>query len=333
MWRNVHHEGGAGTLHWAGWLFGALALMALVAVVLHLGDIEHFLALARSLAPTWLVLAVLLQLGTYASVALAWQRGLQRVGHRLPMRRRLPLALAKLFVDQTVPAGGISGTAFLVTALTRQGVPTPACLAALLANLLGHYAAYLLAALVGVAMLAIAHETHAWMAGVFVLFALVSLAIPLGVLALRRYGRVAPPWLLRFPGIASLLEATGQAPLTLVRQPRVVLGMTVLSATVIALDAGTLWVMLHALGIEIPYSAVFPSFLLAMMVATIGPIPLGLGSFEATCVTSLTVQGVPIEGALTATLLLRGCTTWLPMLPGLVLARRELHPATTMRPR
>ena len=36
---------------------------------------------------------------------------------------------------------------------------------------------------------------------------------------------------------------------------------------------------------------------------------------------------VPLEAALTATLLLRGLTFWLPMVPGLWLTRRELRHA------
>jgi uncharacterized membrane protein YbhN (UPF0104 family) len=51
---------------------------------------------------------------------------------------------------------------------------------------------------------------------------------------------------------------------------------------------------------------------------------MGLGTFEATCVAMLRTLGVPLEAALMATLLLRGFTLWLPMLPGLLLARREL---------
>jgi hypothetical protein len=38
-------------------------------------------------------------------------------------------------------------------------------------------------------------------------------------------------------------------------------------------------------------------------------------------------HGVPIEAALAATLLLRGFTFWLPMLPGLWIARREMRAA------
>ena len=135
--------------------------------------------------------------------------------------------------------------------------------------------------------------------------------------------------MLRLPGVRSLVEATAEAPVRLLRRPKLLLATTALNFAVLALDAGTLWIMLHALGLGMPYSVVFPSFLLAMMVTTVGPIPMGLGSFEAICVAALTLQGVPIEGALTATLLLRGCTTWVPMLPGLFLARREFRAMPT----
>jgi uncharacterized membrane protein YbhN (UPF0104 family) len=52
--------------------------------------------------------------------------------------------------------------------------------------------------------------------------------------------------------------------------------------------------------------------------------PLGLGTFEAASIAMLHVVGIGLEGALTATLLLRACTLWLPMLPGLWCARHVL---------
>jgi glycosyltransferase 2 family protein len=42
----------------------------------------------------------------------------------------------------------------------------------------------------------------------------------------------------------------------------------------------------------------------------------------------LRLFGVPFEAALSATLLFRGFTLWLPLLPGGLLLRRELKPAT-----
>lgn len=312
-------------LRWAGWAVGLLGLAALAGVALHLGEVERFVELLHSLAPAWLLLALMLQGATYFSVAVAWGYALRQAGERRSLGELLPLALAKLFVDQSMPTGGIGGTAFLVAALARRGVPRSACVAALITNLVGHYGAYLLAAIISVSLLSLRHQARPWMLAIAAAFVLVSLAVPLAVLALRRYGRRGPDWLLGLPGVRPLIDATAEASVSLLRRPRLMLTTGALNFAVMALDAGTLWTMLHALGLGRPYGAVFPSFLLAMMVTTVGPIPMGLGSFEATCVAALTLQGVPIEGALTATLLLRGCTTWLPMLPGWILARRELR--------
>lgn len=312
-------------LRLAGWFFGLLALAAVIALAAHVGDVERFLRLLRSLAPGWLLLALLLQAGTYCSTAIAWRLGLRQAGSDLPLRGLLPLALAKLFVDQAIPSGGMSGTGFLVAALTRRRVQGSVCMSVLLVNLVGHFGAYVMAALAAIVVLWLAHTVESWMVGVTTLFVLVSLSIPICALSLHRIGHREPPWLRRIPGVAPLLDAFADAPLTLLRRPRLVMAMTALSIAVVVFDSTTLWVMLHAIGQSVPYRFVFPSFVLAMMVAMLGPIPLGLGTFEATSTASLVLLGVPIEAALTGTLLLRGCTTWLPMVPGMILVRRELQ--------
>jgi len=51
-------------------------------------------------------------------------------------------------------------------------------------------------------------------------------------------------------------------------------------------------------------------------------MPGGLGAFEAASVLTLKVIGVSAPVALAATLLFRGLSFWLPMLPGFWFARR-----------
>jgi Mg2+-importing ATPase len=53
-------------------------------------------------------------------------------------------------------------------------------------------------------------------------------------------------------------------------------------------------------------------------------VPAGLGAFEAASIFTLHAAGIEVPVALAATLLFRGFTFWLPMLPGLWLARQEL---------
>ena len=68
----------------------------------------------------------------------------------------------------------------------------------------------------------------------------------------------------------------------------------------------------------------FCGFAIGAMVAMIAPSPLGLGTYEAGTTGMLALLGVPLEAALSATILLRGFAFWLPMLPGIRIARGEL---------
>ena len=94
-----------------------------------------------------------------------------------------------------------------------------------------------------------------------------------------------------------------------------------LQLAIFALDAATLGLMLRAIATAADAAAVFSSFVVASMVATPAWVPGGLGTFEGTCVAMLHVHGVAIEAALAATLLARRFTFWLPMAPGLTIAR------------
>jgi uncharacterized membrane protein YbhN (UPF0104 family) len=307
------------------WLVGLLLLCGLVVVVLHRSEIEQFARLAREARPVWLWAGVALQVGTYFCVAGAWGVALRRMGRPVSLPSLGWLAVAKLFSDQAMPSGGMSGTAFLVTALKRRGIPNPVCLATLLVSIVSSYAANLLAAAASLLLLWWFHKLQPWIWVVAAIFCVVSVAIPSVALGLRRWGRGGlPRWTRRVPLAGRFLGLLGEAPDDLLRAPAVVGAATAFQLGVILLDAATLWIMLLAVGHPEALGLALPSFFLASMVAMIGPIPLGLGTFEATCVTMLHVGGVPVAAALTATLLFRGLSMWLPMLPGMWLARREL---------
>jgi uncharacterized protein (TIRG00374 family) len=131
----------------------------------------------------------------------------------------------------------------------------------------------------------------------------------------------------RLPGVREVLAALAEAPPKLLHRPRVLAELTMLQAAIFLLDAGTLAAMLLALAAATPADIVLTSFMMASVVATLGWAPGGLGTFDATCIVILHWHGVTIEAAMAATLLLRGFTFWLPMIPGLWLARRELRAA------
>jgi len=308
------------------WFIGLLLLSGLVGAIIHFGEIEHFTQLVRQAAPEWLIVGLILQAATYFSTAAVWHQTLRYAGVKYPMLSLVPLGIAKLFSDQALPSAGMSGTAFFVAVLNRRGISTELCMAALLVSLVTYYTAYLLATLTSIILLWFYHAIHKWIVIVAIPFCIVAVAVPVAALWLRRwYKRSLPPVLMRIPGLTNLLNALGGAPDYLLHNNVLLIKTTLFQEAVFLLDSATLWAMLRAIGQDVSFLAVFPSFVVASIVATLGPIPLGLGTFEATCVAMLKTLGIPFEAALTATLLLRGFTLWLPMLPGLWLARRELH--------
>ena len=307
------------------WLSGGLLLLLLFFVVAHLSEeqaLAHLLAAAK---PLWLFTAVVFQALTYVCAAAVWQRALVKKEARRGTWGLVPLGLAKLFTDQALPSAGVSGTLLVVRALGRRGVPRGVAVAAMLAGLVGFYVAYFLATLAAVVILWRHHEVRGLLLAPIAFLALVVAGLPLALVALR--GRAFPHvigWLERLPGVSGLAETMRDAKLDGIVAPRLVIETTALQLAIFVLDALTLAVTLRAVGQPVELPVVFASFVIASVVATLAFIPGGLGTFEGTCVAMLHLHGVAVEAALAATLLLRGFTFWLPMLPGFALARREL---------
>ena len=316
------------------WLFGLAVLATVILVASRFTEIARFAELARAAEPHWLLVAVALQAMTYLCAAGVWYGVLRRAGVRRSFWSIVPLGLAKLFTDQVLPAGGIGGTLLVLSGLERRGVLKGIGMAALLVGMVAFYAAYLMAVLIALVILYDHRVLNPLMISAAGLFAVVAFGIPVSVLALQYWSRSKwgaglisseSRWLGRVPGFTVLLAAIGQASPALLRDPGSFLWATVLQLGVFVLDSITLWVMLQAIGAGGSPATAAAAFMMASLAATIGPVPLGLGTFEAVCVAVLHVQALSVETALMATLLLRGFTFWLPMIPGLILAHRELR--------
>ncbi|UIJ46327.1 flippase-like domain-containing protein [Sphingomonas cannabina] len=304
------------------WLIALLAIAGLVAAVLHFGELERFAAMLRRAQPLWLVAAAALQAGTYVAVALGWTTVLRRAGSPQPLGRLLPVALVKLFADQAIPGAGMGGNVVLVDRLIALGVPRGAAVAALLVSLIGYYAAYASFAMVMLAVLWLHGHATPLLVGLVTTFLLVALAIPALALWLRARGSAPlPPRLEHIGVVRKLLGIMGEAPKRLVTDRPLILKVAAFNGLVFLADAATLAFCLCALGEPLRAGSSFIALMTASIVATLGPIPMGLGSFEATSTAMLGALGVPVEAAIAGTLLLRGFTLWLPLVPGMVLMR------------
>lgn len=309
----------------AAWLFGLLVLAAVVGTLVHFSELTELGRVVHRLQPIWLVAAVALQATTYVLAATVWQLALARDGHQIRIRALVPMALAMLFANQAFPSGGLSGSAVVMRALERRRLAASTVMGALLVGLVTTYAAYLIAVVLSLVLLRLTHSAHTKLLFMAAAFGLMAVGVPALLVWYRQ--SIAPRFqkrLSRVPGIGPLLAALGRAPANLFNDRPLLIRAVAVQFGEILLDAATLQVVLVAIGVSVAPWKIFGSFVMASAMSRVIPVPLGLGTFEASLVAMLRLVGVPLEPALTATLVFRGFTLWLPMLPGLWFARREL---------
>lgn len=308
------------------WIVAILFLAALAGTVIHLSEVEHFTALLSAAQPGWLLVALALQAGTYASEAAIWRVLLELIGHRQPWSELIRLSIAKLFADQAIPTSGLSGNVLVVEVLAHRGVPSKSTVSALVSGIILYFMAYLLMSILALAILWDYHVLSRLVIISALILAAVALGLPSALFLLEQAG-----WS-RFLGrlaqsraVAFALTAVNDAYPLMRRHPREMGQAILFQSLIFLLDGATLWAMLHATGQTTGLMVPIAAFMVGSITASLGPFPLGLGGFEAACTSMLKLLGVPLEAAFTSTLLLRGFTLWLPMLPGLWLARREMR--------
>jgi glycosyltransferase 2 family protein len=314
----------------AAWLFGAVVLAGLVTFIMHFGAIEIFVAKLRGANPLWLAAALSCQLAPYLSAAAVWFRVLKGAGSPLPFLSLLRLAFVELFANQAVPTGGLSGSLMVVRGLIRRGIASAVAVTALLIAALSYYAAYFMVGLLAFVLLWHSGDLNAAWRALSIAFAIVVTALGMALLLISRSrDDLIPDAIQHWRPFAQLARMLSQVRVDMLRDPRLILETVALESGIFLLDAATLWCTGRAVGLNVDVGSTFMSFTLASVVATLSPIPLGLRSFEGTCTGLLHLMGGGLEASLAATLILRGLTLWLPMLPGLIMLRREaIKPAT-----
>lgn len=313
---------------WRGWLLGALLVGGLIIAVLHWGEVKNFAKLISTAKPIWLLIAAALQIATYFGLSAQWWLTLQRGKTPRPHGELFRLTFAKHFADQVVPTGGVSGNVLVVDNLVKDDVPRGNAVAALLLQIIAYYFSYALGALWVLVDLWWKSRMSWLLAGAVLIFLVLAMGMPALILWLHRRGQGKLPKVVRKCRKArDFFKLVGEAPGKLIRNPHLIAWLTVLNLIVFIADAATMQACLLALGIHAPLSAGYVAFMMASIAVILGPVPMGLGSFEAVSVAMLRLFGVPFEAAISATLLFRGFTLWLPLIPGGLLLRSEMKPA------
>ncbi len=301
-------------------------LGAVILVAARWTEQREFALLLRRAAPEYLLLAALLQAATYLAQSAVWEVVLVRARARTPLWELYTMSFAKLFIDQALPSAGISGSVLVVRGLQRRGVERGPALACVVVETITNYTSLILALVLALAVAGWLGKAQAPVWVVSAVFITLASALIVALMRLSR-GKPArlPRTLSRLPGLQTLIRALTEAPPELAHRPRVLAEATGFNFIIHVLDAATLWALLRSLGVDAAPAGVFSALTVSTVARTLSIIPAGLGLFEAAAIGALNLIGVPLAAAISATILFRGFSFFIPLVPGLLLSRGELR--------
>ena len=167
---------------------GLAVLVAGALVVAHRSEGEELARLVAHVHPAWLLLGLLLQAGTCLVEARIWQRIIVRAGISRPLWSYMGLSLAKLFMDQVVPSGGMSGTLLVVRALDRRGIPRGTSMASVVVDLVSYYGAYVAALVIALVVVWLHGSLTLYIILPAAIFARIAAGIPVVLVLMSRGG-------------------------------------------------------------------------------------------------------------------------------------------------
>jgi uncharacterized protein (TIRG00374 family) len=280
----------------------------------------------REAQPSWLLLALALEIFGFFCASQVYYRILRSLGYDFGQLRLWGTGLVTIILSQSVPAGGVASYAFLVQNFRRRGVPPGH--ATLVASLeaLSYAGAMLL--LFGFSLgylvirtgLAAAEDARTSLIAAGVAVAVISGAVFL----LTREQETLTYWLLALKNsVARLLRrnwsdapihklvdelARGRALIAARRGELALLVLIQLAALVV--HSLAMLVVLHSLGVTTSLFVVMTAFGIALITSTFNVLPGGGGTVEAVLVLSLTQLGVG-EQAYVAAVIFRMLNFWL----------------------
>ncbi|MGN6243023.1 MAG: flippase-like domain-containing protein [Motilibacteraceae bacterium] len=298
-------------LSWRSLLTGIAGGVAAYVLLSQLGSVD-LRGLVTRADPGWIAVGLGLSVVTYVGAAV----GLAAYApERLPLALTSWVQLASSFASFVTPPT-VGQTAVNVRYLQRRQVPAAVAVASVaLRELTAFVSTVLLLVLCAAATgstegarLLPSRRTLLVVAALAVIVA-AALAVP----PLRRWAwrRVRPTAAQVLPRLLDVLQ-----------QPvRLVLGLV----GTLVLTLGYVFCLvacLHAFGASAPVTAVAVAYLAGSAVGSAAPTPGGLGAVEAAVAAGLTAVGVDGGLAVSAVLLFRLLTFWLPVLPGWLAFRR-----------
>lgn len=314
---------------WAYLLSGMLLAVLLAVVIRNWAHIQvktyEALTLIREVRPGWLVLAAVAILVGFLCAGQIYGRVLATLGYKAPSLWLCAAAMVTMLLSQALPFGTVASYAFLTNSLRKRGVPTASVAVIASLELLSWGGAMLILFIYGIIYVLVTTSNgtiaRASLSGFATVAVLIGGYLYLGtrprdtlhawaINVKRVIERVfGPTW--HDSQVQHMVDEITHNRRLMADQPWRVLSLIMLQLIIFTLHSLALLAILHGLGVGLGPLATLAAYGLALIVSTYTVLPAGGGTVEAALTVGLTIQGVPLEAALGATVLFRLLSFWL----------------------
>jgi len=308
-------------------VIGTIFLLILIVFAsAHFEETEELLLIIQKAGPLWLLFAALAQVATYICAGLVWYIIVKPTKHHLSMKSLTGLAVEQLSVNQLIPVGGLAGNVIIVKAMRRLGLPNALAVEVLFIDMLSYYIAFSSATFIALVILTLLKSSISpiVLTLVVIFFSIELTAVTIIWTVVNHKKLSLPQWLIKIEIVQNILAAIEEVSSKRVFSPKLLLQTGSLRFAIFVLDALTLFAVMRATNAHGTIITAFVALVIASVAGALTLLPGGIGGFEAGSIAILATLGVPVDIAIASTILLRGLTLWIPLIPGLYIAREDL---------
>jgi putative heme transporter len=287
-----------------------------------LSELGHTWTRVSSGRPGWLLLAVGLEVLSFAGYVGLFRAVFVRSGSRIGWRESYEITMAGLAATRLLAAGGAGGVALTAWALKRSGMDGRTVarrMTSFLVILYGVYMGALVLFGVGLAVGLFPGSAPVGVTlvpagfGALVIVAALSLSRLRGVTGVART-ESERPIVRRARWLAHSVAAGVRGAIGLLRsrEPGLVGALAWW-----AFDIGVLWSSFHAFGATPPIAAIVMAYFVGTLANAL-PLPGGIGGVDGGMIGAFLAFGVEPGAAVIAVLTYRAIAFWLPTLPGAI---------------
>lgn len=320
-------------------LFYGVALLVFYLVIRYMGKLADIKTLLAQMNPLWIIVILCLQVATYTFYALILRALLSVPDNRNRVRffTLFKMAIVQLFVNQTLPTGGISGNGYLLNQLVKRKVGGILAFKALVMESISYYIAFIFG-LISAYILFRYSSYHIVINSPAIPYTTVTgivFFLALGCIMLllnnKRMQAFVVKKLSRFSFFGKYINKINlpvpeEENKTIAAQVFIsadtVFKAVLFQLCLISCDILTVYCLLFAFHIHLSPVLVLLGVFLSMVAGSLPVSPGSLIVYESAMTYFFTLLGVPLHAAMIVTLLYRFFTFWLPIPVGLLLYRR-----------